>query len=196
MILEIRFDAGRSRRWMHRAVAALANDTMKVQVAASDIGVPKPGGLDALFELERLLLRRGAQGGADPIARDEIVRSHPAGATPDVIIDFGSEATKPSSSIRTLTPLFDGAAGEDAILAAAMAGDLPVIEIVDSRAGVVARGHPSAENAAGLSGALDSVMARTVVLLARVIAADAALPALGEAKRQHRLVASPARHIL
>jgi hypothetical protein len=197
MILEIRFDAGRARRWMYRAVAALANDKVKVQVAALDGGAPKPGGIDALFELERLLLRRSAQGGADPISLDEIVRPHPAAAAPDLIIDFRSEATASSSSIRTLTPLFNNAAGEDAILAAVMAGDLPTIEIVDSHAGgVVARGHPSAENAAGLSGALDSVMARTVVLLARVIAGAATLPAIGQPSLRHRTVSSPARHIL
>lgn len=198
MILEIRFDAGRPRRWMHRAIAAFANDKVKVQVAASDAGTPKPAGLDALFELERLLLRRGAQGGADPTSLDDVVRPHPVAAAPDLIVDFRTNAASAtSSSIRTLTPRFDGATGEDAILAAVMAGDLPVIEIVDGQAGgVVAHGHPSAENAAGLSGALDSVMARTVVLLARIIAGDAALPVLGQLTARQRTVPSPARHVL
>jgi hypothetical protein len=197
MILEIRFDAGRPRRWMQRAIAVLANDKVNVQVAALDAGAPKPVGLDALFELERLLLRRSVQGGADPISLDEVLLSHPVAATPDLIIDFRPDAAVASPAIRTLTPLFDGAAGEDAILAAVMAGDMPVIEVVDSQAGgAVARGHPSAENAAALSGALDSVMARTVVLLARIIAGDATLPALGQVTPRHRTAPSPARHVL
>ncbi len=45
-----------------------------------------------------------------------------------------------------LRPFFNGAAGEDAALAAILAGDLPVIEIVNELDGsVLDRGHPSAK---------------------------------------------------
>jgi hypothetical protein len=165
MILELRFDPCRSRRWMERAVRLLARPDVDVQVSWADAGVGKPRGLDMLFELERMLLRKGISGGADPLSRDKIDTARPCRGKPDVTIDF--TAGKPAEgSMQRLVPLFNGAAGEDAILDAVLSGDLPHIEILDAATGeVVARGMPSAENAAGLSGALDSVMARTLTLL-------------------------------
>jgi hypothetical protein len=69
-----------------------------------------------------------------------------------------------------LRPLFDGAAGESAALATILAGDLPVIDIVNEVDGAVLdRGHPSGEIAAGLSGALDTVMARTLTMVAAIL---------------------------
>ena len=96
-----------------------------------------------------------------------------------------------------MTPLYNGVAGEDAILAALIAGDMPRIEILDSLSGgIVAGGHPSAENAAGLSGALDSVLARTVSLLARVVSGGADAAVAGIAGTAVCTPVSPARHVL
>lgn len=198
MILELRFDAGRPRRWMERAIRAFASDKVKLQVAAVEPATDKPRGLEALFELERVVLRRGARGGADLMPIDEIAAGHRGKARADVIIDFASrEAGKATAeSGRILTPLYDGVVGEDGILAAVMAGDLPKIEILDSSSGdIVAGGRPSAEDAAGLSGALDSVMARTVTLLAGVLAGGSGGGAAG-AVEPARTLRSPARYVL
>src|SRR5262249_2146429 len=55
-------------------------------------------------------------------------------------------------------------------LAAILGGDLPVVEIVNELDGTVMdRGHPSAEIAAGLSGALETVMARTLTMLTAIL---------------------------
>jgi hypothetical protein len=183
---------------MQRAVATLANDKAKIRIAEVATGVVKPRGLEALFELERMLLRRGARGGADAMAVDEIAARYRGTDTADVVIDFASPGAIKTSAdaVRTLTPLYDGVAGEDGILAAAMAGDLPTIEILDSASGaIVARGHPSAENAPGLSGALDSVMARTVVLIAGVLAGGPLAGEAGATSPSARIARSPARHI-
>jgi hypothetical protein len=167
MILEFRFDPRRCRRWMARAVRALAQQAFDVQVRWVETGADKPRGLNMLFDLERMLMRKGVPGGADPAAQDKIEAGHSCKSEPDVVIDFsGGKAASGTRSVRWLTPLFNGAAGEDAVLDAVLSGDLPCIEIFDAAKGeVVARGMPSAENAAGLSGSLDSVMARTVTLL-------------------------------
>jgi hypothetical protein len=61
-------------------------------------------------------------------------------------------------------------AGEDAALAAILAGDLPVIEIINEYDGsTLDRGRPSGEVATGLSGALETVVARTITLLIAVL---------------------------
>jgi hypothetical protein len=199
MILELRFDAGRSRRWMQRAAATLASDAAKIQAVAVATTSTKPRELNALFALERMLLRRGAPGGADPTPIDDIIAPHRGSATADVMIDFASSGSgKPAGgSVRTLTPLFNGVAGEDSILAAVIGGDLPCIEVLDSHSrAIVARGHPSAENAAGLSGALDAVMLRTVTLLARVLAGGPAEGLVAGAVRSTPISPSPARYVL
>lgn len=184
---------------MARAVQAFADAGAKVRVGAVAGSRDKPRGLDSLFELERMLLRRGLPGGADAMPIDEVMAGSAANARPDIIVDFASHETRGASAVgsRTLTPLYDGVAGEDGILAAVIAGDLPKIEVLDSKDGtIVASGYPSAENAAGLSGALDSVMARTVTLLARVVAGseDEHVPRI--AGRALRAPVSPARHVL
>ena len=146
----------------------VASQRVGIQMAWVAAGTPTPNGLDSLFELERMVLRKGKAGGAD--ALKDIPDSRRLGE-PDVIVDFTTASrdnTHPAA--RYLRPMFNGAAGEDALLAAVLAGDLPVIEIVDESDGAVLdRGHPSAEMAAGLSGALETVMARTMTLLAAVL---------------------------
>jgi hypothetical protein len=152
-----------------------------------------------LFELERMLLRRGVANGADAMSIDGIAAGCRGTDGADIVVDFASAEVNQASagSRRTLTPLYDGVAGEDGVLAAAIAGDLPTIEILDSASGaIVARGHPSAENAPGLSGALESVMARTIVLIARVLAGRQGVDAALEARRPTQIARSPARHIL
>jgi hypothetical protein len=197
MILELRFDFGRSRRWLERTIRALASDKVDVQVVGVEGATGKPGGLELLFELERMILRRGAQSGADAVPTDTFAACRSKGA-PDVIVDFASRATgEASATTRTLTPLYDGVAGEDGILAAVLAGDLPKIEILDNNSGaVIATGRPSAENAAGLSGALDTVMARTVTLLVSALAGGSGGDAKGCAPRAARTLRSPARFVL
>ena len=199
MILELRFDISRPRRWLERAIRTLASDKVDVQVVGIEGAAGKPRGLDLLFELERMILRRGAQSGADVMSADSFAASQSRKGTPDVIVDFASRATGEAraTSTRTLTPLYDGVAGEDGILAAVLAGDLPTIEILDSTSGdVIASGRPSAENAAGLSGALDSVMARTVTLLTGALAGGSGGAAVGAASRPVRTPGSPARFVL
>ena len=184
---------------MQRAARALAGEDVTVQVAMVAGAADRPRGLESLFELERMLLRRGAPGGADAMPVGDIAASCLAKARADVIIDFASR--RPSQAgpagTRTLTPLYDGVAGEDGVLAAVIGGDMPRVEILDSLSGrIVAGGHPSAENAPGLSGALDSVMARTVSLLARVVAGGAGAAVPGIAGTAVRTPVSPARHVL
>lgn len=168
MIVEFRYARGRARQWMLDAALPLENRNVGVQIAWAATPAPAPAGLDALFELERILLRKSKACGAD---RLKVIPETRRLGDADIVVDFTGASREPGcKATRYLRPLFNGMAGEDAALAAILAGDLPVIEIVDEIDGTVLdRGHPSAEVAAGLSGALETVMARTMTLLTAVL---------------------------
>lgn len=168
MIIEFRCEIDYARRWMHRETLSIDGRDVPVQIAWAAMAEPRPAGLDALFSLERLVLQKGKPGGAD---RLKVIPEQPHTGTADVIIDFTSAPRDPNSSAQLyLRPLFNGAAGENAALAAVLAGDLPVIEIVNEADGAVLdRGHPSSEIAAGLSGGLETVMTRTLTMVAAIL---------------------------
>lgn len=170
MIIEFRCEAGHARRWMKRAWLPVDGRDVPVRLAWVASADTRPAGLQGLFELERMVLRRGKPGGADTWKVSGQERQNAAGDA-DVVVDFTSGARDPHCTARRyLRPLFNGAAGENAALAAILAGDLPVIEIVDETDGAVLdRGHPSAEMAAGLSGGLETVMLRTLSMLSAVL---------------------------
>jgi len=170
MIIEFRCEREYARRWMSRETLSIDGRDVPVQIAWTANAEPRPAGLDTLFELERLVLHKGKPSGANRLdSIPERTQAHPA--TADVIVDFTGTPRDPGSAARLyLRPLFNGVAGENAALAAILAGDLPVIEIVNEVDGkVVDRGHPSGEIAAGLSGALETVMARTLTMVAAIL---------------------------
>jgi hypothetical protein len=170
MIVEFRCERDHARLWMHRELLAMQSRGVAVQIAWTTTVQPRPAGLEALFELERMMLRRGKPAGADKV-KDSTQPLQARAGDPDVVIDFTGGDRAPNCAARLyLRPLFNGVAGESAALAAILAGDLPVIEIINEVDGAVLdRGHPSAEIAAGLSGALETVMARTFTLLSAIL---------------------------
>ncbi|MGY3484586.1 hypothetical protein ACVW1C_002469 [Bradyrhizobium sp. USDA 4011] len=168
MIIEFRCDRAQPRLWMCREPLRVNDQDIPVQIAGTTTPEPRPAGLDILFELERIVLRKGKAGGAD---RLKAIPERPRAGDPDVVVDFTSAARDPNCSARLyLRPRFNGLTGESAVLSAILAGDLPVIEIVNELDGsVMDRGHPSAETAAGLSGGLETVMARTLSMLPPIL---------------------------
>jgi hypothetical protein len=171
VIVELRFDDQRPRAWMDRIRTLVDGEHVIVGVNWVTTGASRPKGLEALFDLERMVLRKGRRCGADAIDKDSLGAPPRNQQNPDIIIDFtGIERDQACSAKRYLRPLYNGAAGEDAALAAILSGDLPRIDIRDEVNGeIVDAGQPSAETADGLSGALDTVMARTTTLLRAVL---------------------------
>jgi hypothetical protein len=169
-LVELRFDAGRPRAWMQRVIATLKSHRFEVQANWVESRSERPSGLDVLFELERMLLRGGRPSGADSVGKDSCQARLPL-RRPQIVIDFTDAPRDPASTADLyLRPLYDGAAGENAVLAPILAGDLPLIQIRDEiGGGILEVGKPSAETADGLSGALETVMARTATLLAAVL---------------------------
>lgn len=170
MIVEFRCERERARQWMSRAALSVDGQDVPVQIAWAAGAAPRPAGLETLFELERIVLRKGKPGGADQLKLVPELAPRDIGEA-DVVVDFTAADRDPACPATLyLRPFFNGAAGEDAALAAILAGDMPVIEIVNELDGAVLdRGHPSAEMAAGLSGGLETVMARTMTLLTAVL---------------------------
>jgi hypothetical protein len=170
MIIEFRCERKQARHWMCRETLSIDGRDVPIQFAWTVTAEPRPAGLDALFELERLVLHKGKHSGADRL-KNIPERMHARLGSADVVVDFTGAARDPDSSARLyLRPLFNGVAGENAALAAILAGDLPVIEIVNEVDGTILdRGHPSSEVAAGLGGALDTVMARTLTMVSAIL---------------------------
>ncbi|SDH72017.1 hypothetical protein SAMN05216338_1012134 [Bradyrhizobium sp. Rc2d] len=170
MIIEFRCEREHARRWMDRETLSIDGRDVPLQIAWTATTESRPTGLDALFELERMVLHRGQHSGAGKL---KIIpeRAQARADAADVIVDFTGAARDPNCAARLyLRPLFNRAAGENAALAAILAGDLPVIEIVNEVDNTVLdRGHPSGEIAAGLSGALETVMARTLTMVAAIL---------------------------
>jgi hypothetical protein len=171
VIVEFRFDEARPRAWMVRLATGLDSGHSDLQIAWLKTGASRPAGLEALFELERMLLRGGKAGGADAVSKDACGRVRPIDRDPDIVVDFtGLEPDWTCTPRLYLRPLYNGVPGEDAALTAILSGDLPLIEIRNEIGGeIIDAGLPSAEVADGLSGALDTVMARTATLLSAVL---------------------------
>lgn len=196
MIIEFKCDVNRPRTWMNRDVMMVDGQPVDVQIVWIETGTPKPTGLDMLFQLERMLLRQGRPCDADSSGAPTR-RSRPAGKNPDVVIDFTDVKRDSSCDAQLyLRPRYNGVAGEDGALSAILAGDLPVIEIVNEIDGAVLdRGHPSSEGTTGLSGALATVMARTMTLLEAILAGHPRLvPPIASASSCNR-PCSPATYV-
>jgi hypothetical protein len=177
MIVEFRCEREYARLWMYRALLAMKSRGVPVQIAWTTTVQPRPAGLEALFELERMVLRKGKPGGADKL-KVSTERLEARVGDADVVVDFtGGNRDRDCSARLYLRPLFNGVAGENAALAAILAGDLPVIEIINEVGGAILdRGHPSAEIAAGLSGALETVMVRTLTMLSAILSGTPRIP--------------------
>ncbi|MEY2503546.1 MAG: hypothetical protein QOI07_3883, partial [Verrucomicrobiota bacterium] len=121
MIVEFRCDIDRPRFWMSHPTLS---DEFTTQIAWTETGTPRLAGLEALFELERILLRKGVTCFADTL-RDAGKEPRRTARTPDVVVDFTGASRDPLCRAPLyLRPLYNGAAGEDAALAAILAGDL------------------------------------------------------------------------
>ncbi len=125
----------------------------------------------ALLALEGTLARRGRDALFDRTvsrpadwwdARDAV----------DVLIDCSGDedAGRGAPVAPVLRPLFDGQPSEAALISALLAGALPEIAVVDGRR-CLASGRPSGEAGGGLTGGLDAVLSRAMVLIEGLVAA-------------------------
>jgi hypothetical protein len=135
--------------------------------------------LTTLLSLERMLVARHREGGADRIGRAELGEAlrEPPGFYPDVVIDLtdATDAQRPTDAV-LLRPLYDGQPGEAALAAALFFRGTPEIAVQRIEPGqsggrVVAAGTASLEAAAGIGGSIEAVASRVVTLLLKAISA-------------------------
>ncbi|HEU0151266.1 MAG TPA: hypothetical protein VFR21_30910, partial [Bradyrhizobium sp.] len=131
-----------ARRWQANFAEALRRDGHSVATQYETPAAARSRGVELLLELERLAY--GAQSLA--FAREDIPDEAPQSSS-DLTIDLRERPTD-DGNIVTLVPLFDGAPGEAALIAAMLEQRAPEITIArwGTEPQIVARGLPALEN--------------------------------------------------
>lgn len=163
--------AARLMRWHERLRDALA-----VRWPDADVSLrfmtredETPGSVTGLLALERLLLRRGKPTLCDRLDAQKTSQPPDSDAA-DIVVDLSGDVPA-SDGVRVLRPLYDGHETEQAAIAAILSGVAPTIALRDIGSGaVVAQGLPSMEAADGLTGGLEAVYSRLVVLIEHALA--------------------------
>ncbi len=201
MRIGLRLEPNRLRRW-HRTLAerlTAAGDTVGIVFAPAG---PAEPGTGFLLAAERTLLGGGRPTGAEPLDAPDVASFvAPHEAAFDLVVDVTHRpALAPGAT--TLVVAYDGSPGENAALAALLAGAVPVVEIAEGASGVILeRLHVSTEMAAGLGGGLDALGARITTVLVALAAAwrtgrhRPAPPAIerlprGRARKPNRILAA------
>ena len=173
MRIEIRVARGAARRW-HRDLAERLERTLApadVRIRATEGGATWPGSVDALLALERIVLRRSQPTPADRLQPADLGPA-PSPETPDIVIDCtGRETCEATRAVRELQPLYAGEPSERALAASLLAGAIPEVSVSDATSGrIVATGRPGG-GAPGLTGGIEAVTSRLMMLLEEAIRA-------------------------
>jgi hypothetical protein len=117
-----------------------------------------------------MILRRSRETLCDPLPAAAL---NAATATcADVVVDFSAGASSAARPALVLRPLYDGAPSEAAMIGALIGGRAPAIAIENVSAGhIVCSGVPSLEAADGLTGGMEAVYSRLMILLEQAIRA-------------------------
>ena len=148
----------------------------EVSLAFVDGAPALPGAVALLLAFERMVFRRSRETLCDALEASEIGAS--ASGAADVVIDLSGRAGGNAANALTLRPLFDGEASEAAMIGALLAGRAPLVAIENATAGqIVCAGAPSLEAADGVTGGMEAVYSRVMILLETALRApDASLP--------------------
>lgn len=168
MKIEIIVDRDKFRR-AHRAleerlVRAFPNAEIRLRAAAD--AAPLPTTVPLLLKFERLIYRRGRETLCDLLPGAQLE----APSASDIVIDFSSAAGDARAGSLRLRPLFDGAAGEAALIGSLAEGGAPQLAIMNVSTGeIVAIGLPSLETGDGLTGGMEAVYSRLSILIEQAI---------------------------
>ncbi|WP_051134000.1 hypothetical protein [Methylocystis sp. ATCC 49242] len=168
--IEIAISPARFMRWHKRLRDGLARRWPHAQVAFrfEEGGEEWPSAVKQLLSLERLLLRRRRPTFTDALNARSI--SPAAALQADVVIDLVGGVAAPHGA-RVLRPLYDGHSSDQYAIASLLGGSAPTIALEDAGSGaIVAWGLPSLEAADGLTGGLEAVFSRVIVLIEQALA--------------------------
>jgi hypothetical protein len=172
--MRIVLEVGRSnaRRFYHLLRDRLARQfpDVAVELRLIDDSAPSSGAAVALLSLERMILRRSRETLCDPLPATALRAATATCA--DVVVDFSARARWAARPSLVLRPLYDGAPSEAAMIGALIGGRAPAIAIENVSAGhIVCAGVPSLEAADGLTGGMEAVYSRLMILLEQAIRA-------------------------
>lgn len=158
MRLAVRLDPHAVRRWHLEVLAALADRPgLVVEVVWSRAPREPARDVEGLLTLERALHRLPV-GRSGRVAAGAFATYRGRVGEPEVVLDLVGDAA--DDDARTWHLTFDGAAGEDALLAALLAGRSPVVRVVDLATGrTLASGRPGTEYPSVVVAALEDVLA-------------------------------------
>lgn len=190
--IDIAVNPANFRRWHERLRDRLRRLEPDAQVEFRLVtgGATWPSAVAPLLALERLLLRRSRETLCDVRDVREIARRDDD-ADADVVIDLAGGVAPPKGA-RVLRALYDGHADDSAAVAALLSGAAPVVALEQSDSGaIIATGLPSLEAADGLTGGLEAVFSRVIVLIERALLAPPTtierMPAAAARRPRHAL---------
>lgn len=172
MRILIKIDRAAPRRFHRLLRDRLARRFPDAEIALSAIegAPPLPGAVATLLGLERMIFRRSRDTLCDRLPANGL--GLPSNGAPDIVLDLSGRETPTAAAALTLRPLYDGAPSEAAMIGALIDGRAPEIGIENVSAGhAVCKGTPSLEAADGLTGGMEAVYSRVVILLEQAIRA-------------------------
>lgn len=162
--------SSRYMRWHERLRDSLARrwPGADILLRFEFVDDPQPSSVTQLLTLERLLLRSKTPPLCERLDAQAAQSSLDAQA--DVIVDLTGRL-QAAKGARVLRPLYDGQESDQAAIAALLAGAAPALAVEDAGRGVIlTEGLPSLETAHGLTGGLDAVYSRIILLIEMALA--------------------------
>jgi hypothetical protein len=149
----------RSARVAHGEIARrLSEAGVQVSVAYGRQPDDLPSSIELLLRLERMATRTSGSLGE----KHNIDARGCSAASPDLTLDFSGTALPAGHTLRVL---YDGVAGERALMGALLAGRMPSVELQDAASGaIVSRGFPGTEDASTIHAALEAVLGGLITL--------------------------------
>jgi hypothetical protein len=127
--INIRVNPNRIRRWHTDLQKSLRVEIGQTAYFAFEGEADYPRSLELLLSLEKLIYREIGPSSIDTVP-PPTVPQRTSEHDPETIINLTQDCNEFLARPNTLTPVFDGTAGEDALLGALLEGRVPVLEIL------------------------------------------------------------------
>lgn len=173
--IEVRLDGGNVREF-HRLLLMLLARAPGVSISvdarpADNMRIP---GADALFQLETLIHGLADRGAAGRIDVGDLEKTCATGkASADLVIDLCGDAV--SNTGRVWRVSYNGATGDDALLASILEGATPVVTISEGER-IISSGRLGSDNGGITVAAFGDMLARVATLVAAAAKGAAASP--------------------
>ena len=170
MIIHIRLEGHQLRDWLKhlvRAIHTMGDHSIYLDIAPRS---QKRTGLQTLLTLEKMIVLHNRENGCERRTPRELGLEVASNSNPNLVLDLTSHPFVPNDKTRVLAPSYDGARGEPVLAGLLLSSGAPLIGIDDlTNHKTIATGTPSLEAAEGLSGSLEAVYSRLIILLKRIL---------------------------